>query len=41
MTPEEARELLDSAKGDEHPAMGAPLVPSGANQPPPQPYKNW
>ncbi len=41
MSPEEARELLDSAKGDEHPAMGAPLAASGADDPPPKPYKNW
>jgi hypothetical protein len=41
MSPEEARELLDSAKGDEHPAMGAPLAASGADNPPPKPYKNW
>jgi len=38
MSPEEARELLDSAKGDERHALGAP-PPAG--QPPDKPYKNW
>lgn len=39
MSADEARELLDSAKGDEHHALGAPLAPAG--HPPDKPYKNW
>jgi len=38
MSADEARELLDSAKGDERHALGAP-PPAG--QPPDKPYKNW
>jgi Ca-activated chloride channel family protein len=38
MSPDEARELLDSAKGDERHALGAP-PPAG--QAPEKPYKNW
>jgi Ca-activated chloride channel family protein len=41
MTPEEARELLDSEKGEEHPPMGAPVAARSADQPPPKPEKNW
>lgn len=41
MSPEEARELLDSAKGDEHQALGAALARQGADQPPDKPFKNW
>jgi len=37
MSPEEARELLDSAKGDERRSLAA--APAG--RPPDQPYKNW
>jgi hypothetical protein len=41
MSAEEARELLDSAKSDEHPSL---LVPSGPRDPHPPPdkaFKNW
>jgi Ca-activated chloride channel family protein len=41
MSPEEARELLDSAKGDERRSLGAPLAGAPAGQPPDKPYKNW
>jgi Ca-activated chloride channel family protein len=41
MTQEEARELLDSVKGDEHHAMPMPLAQRGAVQPPDKPFKNW
>ena len=40
MTAEEARELLDSVKGDEkHLAM--PRAQRGGQQPPDKPFKNW
>jgi hypothetical protein len=38
MSADEARELLDSAKGDERHAAG---FPPPAEQPPDKPYKNW
>jgi hypothetical protein len=39
MSPEEARELLDSAKSDEHHSL---LVPSGPRDPDPdKPFRNW
>jgi len=39
MSPEEARELLDSAKSDEHHSL---LAPSGPRDPDPdRPFKNW
>jgi Ca-activated chloride channel family protein len=42
MSREEARELLDSAKGDERRApLGAPLARRDADEPPEKPYKNW
>jgi Ca-activated chloride channel family protein len=42
MTREEARELLDSVKGDEHHAMPIPWAQqNGAVQPPDKPFKNW
>jgi Ca-activated chloride channel family protein len=41
MSHEEARELLDSAKGDERHALGAPLTRRNANDPPDKPFKNW
>lgn len=41
MTREEARELLDSVKGDEHQAAALPLAQRGAVQPPDKPFKNW
>jgi Ca-activated chloride channel family protein len=41
MSREEARELLDSVKGDERHALGAPLDRRDVNNPPQQPFKNW
>jgi Ca-activated chloride channel family protein len=41
MTREEARELLDSVKGDEHQSMAIPWAQRGAVQPPDKPFKNW
>jgi Ca-activated chloride channel homolog len=41
MTREEARELLDSAKGDEHHSLGVPIGNRNPNIPADQPYKNW
>jgi Ca-activated chloride channel family protein len=41
MSREEARELLDSAKGDERHALGAPLTRRNAGDPPDKPFKNW
>jgi len=41
MSREEARELLDSAKGEERHALGAPLAARGAGDPPEKPFKNW
>ena len=42
MSREEARELLDSVKGDEHHAMGAPLAPRDPDDDKPEkPFKNW
>ena len=41
MTREEARELLDSVKGDEHPSLPVPVARRGAVQPPDKPFKNW
>jgi hypothetical protein len=41
MSPEEARELLDSEKGDERHSLSVPLSPPAANEPPEKPYKNW
>jgi hypothetical protein len=41
MSADEARELLDSAKSDEHQSL---LVPSGPRAPdttPDAPFKNW
>ncbi len=40
MSRDEARELLDSAKGDERQALGAPLR-RAADDPPDKPFKNW
>jgi Ca-activated chloride channel family protein len=40
MTREEARELLDSVKGDEK-HMAIPWAQRGAVQPPDKPFKNW
>ena len=41
MTPEEARELLDSAKSEEHQSLAVPAGPRDPNQPPDKPLKNW
>jgi Ca-activated chloride channel homolog len=41
MSREEARELLDSAKGEERPPLGAPLARRDDDKPPEKPYKNW
>jgi Ca-activated chloride channel homolog len=41
MSREEARELLDSAKGEERHALGAPLATRDAADPPDKPFKNW
>jgi Ca-activated chloride channel family protein len=41
MSREEARELLDSAKGDERRSLGVPLARRDDGEPPEKPYKNW
>ena len=42
MSREEARELLDSVKGDERRPPGTPLARRSAADPPPdKPIKNW
>ncbi len=41
MSQEEARELLDSEKGDERHPLAVPLERPGADEPPEKPYKNW
>jgi Ca-activated chloride channel family protein len=41
MSREEARELLDSAKGDERHALGVPIARRDALEPPEKPFKNW
>ncbi len=41
MTREEARELLDSVKGDEHQSMPIPWAQRGGVPPPDKPFKNW
>jgi len=41
MTPEEARQLLDSQKGDERHALGMPYARQGAESPPDKPFKDW
>ena len=41
MTQDEARELLDSEKGDEKHPLSVPLGRPGASDPPEKPYKNW
>jgi Ca-activated chloride channel family protein len=41
MSREEARELLDSVKGDERRFPGVPLAQRNAVDPPEKPYKNW
>jgi hypothetical protein len=41
MSQEEAKQLLDSAKGEEKTGLKAPLDRRDPNQPPEKPYKNW
>jgi Ca-activated chloride channel family protein len=41
MSPEEARELLDSQKGEEHRAIGLPMARREPNTPPDQPTRDW
>ena len=41
MSQEEARELLDSEKGDEKHSLAVPMARPGADEPPEKPYKNW
>jgi len=42
MSPEEARELLDSVKSDERHLPSAPLAQNGANMSPAdEPLKDW
>ena len=41
MTREEARELLDSQKGDERHALGLPAARREADSPPDKPIKDW
>jgi Ca-activated chloride channel family protein len=41
MTREEARELLDSVKGDERHSLGVPVAQRDAALPPDKPFKNW
>jgi Ca-activated chloride channel family protein len=41
MSPEEARELLDSEKGDERHPLAVPMAQRDRDQPPEKPYKNW
>jgi hypothetical protein len=41
MTPEEARELLDSQKGDERHALGLPYARREPESNPDKPFKDW
>jgi Ca-activated chloride channel family protein len=41
MSPEEARELLDSQKGEERHALGLPVARRGPDTPPDKPRKDW
>lgn len=41
MSAEEARELLDSAKSDEHHSLLVPEDPHSPNQAPENALKNW
>jgi hypothetical protein len=41
MSREEARELLDSVKGEEQRGLRAPLPVREADDPPEKPFKNW
>jgi len=41
MSPEEARELLDSQKGEERHALGLPVARQERDAPPDKPIKDW
>jgi Ca-activated chloride channel homolog len=41
MSTEEAQQLLDSAKGEERPALQAPAQQQNGAPPPDKPFKNW
>jgi hypothetical protein len=41
MTPEEARQLLDSQKGDERRAQAVPYARKQPDSPPDKPFKDW
>jgi hypothetical protein len=41
MSAEEARELLDSEKSDEHHSLAVPAGPRNPEQAPDQALKNW
>jgi Ca-activated chloride channel family protein len=41
MSREEARELLDSAKADEHHSLGVPINRRDPDETPDKPFKNW
>ena len=41
MTQEEARQLLDSQKGDERRAQGLPFARRESESPPDKPVKDW
>jgi hypothetical protein len=41
MSAEEARELLDSQKGEERRALGLPVARRERDRPPDKPVKDW
>jgi hypothetical protein len=41
MSAEEARELLDSQKGDERHALGVPFARKQPDSPPDKPVRDW
>ncbi len=41
MSREEARELLDSEKGEERRAHGLPYARKDTDSPPDKPYRDW
>jgi hypothetical protein len=41
MSAEEARELLDSEKSDEHQSLAVPVGPRNPDQPPDKAIRNW
>jgi hypothetical protein len=41
MSAEEARELLDSEKSDEHHSLAVPSGPRNPDQAPDKAFKNW